>query len=447
MKKIQLSLLLLTILSLSASLFAGGFALSGVGSRATSMGGAFRGLADDATAMYWNPAGLANLEENQIDLGGTFIMPSGTWDPTGTALTGVPGFSAKEFEAEKSLRSFPNLFVTMAKHPRLKYGLGVFVPYGLGTTWDLYKLPSNKTYLPGFPEKEFKSSISVIDIHPSVSYQLLPSLSAGLGLSVFQAKIELAKMSFSPKTDIYKPVSSILDGSGLGLGANLGFIFKPTSNISLGLSGKIPAKVSMEGEAEIYKWIPEVAATDTTAAIDADKYGGQVDIDTDLNLPADIGLGISYKVMPNWTVNLDYSYTMWSSMDSIFVKMKTPVPVLDVKSSTLYFNWKDTYRVSLGTEYTMCSNTFRAGAYFDQSPIPGQTQTPTLSDVGNKYSVNLGYGRVFGKLSLDVNAQYVIFSEREVTSLHEDYQGFPTNIAGVYNSNSISGNIGLGYRF
>jgi long-chain fatty acid transport protein len=206
MKKIQLSLLLLTILSLSASLFAGGFALSGVGSRATSMGGAFRGLADDATAMYWNPAGLANLEENQIDLGGTFIMPSGTWDPTGTALTGVPGFSAKAFEAEKSLRSFPNLFVTMAKHPRLKYGLGVFVPYGLGTTWDLYKLPSNKTYLPGFPEKEFKSSISVIDIHPSVSYQLLPSLSAGLGLSVFQAKIELAKMSFSPKTDIYKPL-------------------------------------------------------------------------------------------------------------------------------------------------------------------------------------------------------------------------------------------------
>ncbi len=132
----------------------------------------------------------------------------------------------------------------------------------------------------------------------------------------------------------------------------------------------------MEGEAEIYKWIPEVAATDTTAAIDAVKYGGQVDIDTDLNLPADIGLGISYKVMPNWTVNLDYSYTMWSSMDSIFVKMKTPVPVLDVKSSTLYFNWKDTYRVSLGTEYTMCSNTFRAGAYFDQSPFLVKLKLP-----------------------------------------------------------------------
>ncbi len=107
MKKIQLSLLLLTILSLSASLFAGGFALSGVGSRATSMAGAFRGLADDATAMYWNPAGLAFLEENQIDLGGTFIMPSSTWNSAGTQYPSIPGFSSKEFEAEKNYVLFP----------------------------------------------------------------------------------------------------------------------------------------------------------------------------------------------------------------------------------------------------------------------------------------------------------------------------------------------------
>lgn len=58
MRKIPLTLLILSLLSFTSLLFAGGFALSGVGSRATSMAGAFRGLADDATAMYWNPAGL-----------------------------------------------------------------------------------------------------------------------------------------------------------------------------------------------------------------------------------------------------------------------------------------------------------------------------------------------------------------------------------------------------
>ncbi|OYD17314.1 hypothetical protein CH333_01205 [candidate division WOR-3 bacterium JGI_Cruoil_03_44_89] len=38
----------------------------GVGSRASAMGGAFVGMADDATSLYWNPAGSALLEEKQL---------------------------------------------------------------------------------------------------------------------------------------------------------------------------------------------------------------------------------------------------------------------------------------------------------------------------------------------------------------------------------------------
>ena len=80
-KKIRLcfvpGIVFLAISLITVSAFGGGMALSGIGAKAISMGGAFRGLADDATAMYWNPAGLANMEDISIDLGGTFIMPSG----------------------------------------------------------------------------------------------------------------------------------------------------------------------------------------------------------------------------------------------------------------------------------------------------------------------------------------------------------------------------------
>ncbi len=440
MKKIQLSLLLLTILSLSASLFAGGFALSGVGSRATSMGGAFRGLADDATAMYWNPAGLAYLEENQIDLGGTFIMPSGTWDPTGTALTGITGFSAKEFEAEKSLRSFPNLFVTMAKHPRLKYGLGVFVPYGLGTTWNNYNQAAIGITHTGFPVDEMKSSIFIIDAHPTVSYQFTPCLSAGLGFSAMYGSINIAKLQF-PYTgvspyyyDYQRPKTTDLNGDGMGFGANFGLIYKPMSTLSVGLSGKIPSKIELSGDVESFNW----AAPDSMT-------GGVFDIESELNLPGELGLGLSYKLMPNLVLNMDYAYTMWDNLDEVVVDITTP---LGVSQDKLLFNWKNTSRISLGAEYTMCSNTFRAGAYFDQSPIPGKTQTPTLSDVGDKISANLGYGRIFGKFSVDANVQYVSFTERKVEATNVDpATNMPTNMMGTYNSNSISGNIGLGYRF
>jgi len=38
----------------------------GVGARAIGMGGTFAAVADDATSLYWNPAGIANIEENEI---------------------------------------------------------------------------------------------------------------------------------------------------------------------------------------------------------------------------------------------------------------------------------------------------------------------------------------------------------------------------------------------
>ena len=39
---------------------------NGFGARALSMGGAYAGVADDYTAIYWNPAGLADLNKSQF---------------------------------------------------------------------------------------------------------------------------------------------------------------------------------------------------------------------------------------------------------------------------------------------------------------------------------------------------------------------------------------------
>jgi len=469
MKTIKLSLLMVIMLSVCiGSLFAGGFALSGVGSRATAMGGAFRGLSDDASAMFWNPAGLGFMDENSIGLGGTFIAPTAEWDSKGTifAYNGnpvqtYPGYADKKYVAEKNLKSFPNLFVTMAKNPKLKYGLGVFVPYGLGTTWNAYELPTNLPtawggspliYQAGFPKNEMLSSIAILDMHPSVAYQIMPNLSAGMGISVLYGSIDLAKVAFypdpanppdptNPLTYQYKyaPVSSDLSGTGIGYGANFGLMFKPMETLSLGLSGKMPTKVPMKGEAEVYLWKPQ------SATLPALKLGGKSDIDTDLNLPGDFGLGLSYKVMPNWVVNLDYTYTMWSTLEKVEVTMKDPIvitPTMSVTESIIDFKWEDTSRISLGTEYKMpCGNNLRLGFYYDQTPIPVETQVITLSDIGNKISSNIGWGRSFGKLGVDANFQYVMFTERKVET-----QG-ATNMAGTYNSNSMSGNVGLSYRF
>lgn len=438
-------LVLLTVLMLSlcfSYLFAGGFALSGVGSRATAMAGAFRGLADDPSAMFWNPAGLGFMNETSLGLGGTFIMPSGEWENNGPYFSVVTGYENKTYEAEKSLRSFPNAFVTMAKHPKLKYGMGIFVPYGLGTTWDAYKQPAMYDGFTDFPDDEMLSSIAIIDFHPTVTYQIMPNLSAGVGVSVYYGMIDLAKAQYS-SGPAFIPTTSDMSGTGMGYGANMGLLYKATECLSIGVSGKLPTDLKMNGDIEIYTWLP-AAMSPTTADW---KVGGKSDIETTLKLPSEIGFGLSYMVKPNWKVNLDYAYTMWERLDKVVIELDDAITVHpnpavpQVTESTIVFDWENTSRISLGTEYEMCANQWRLGFYYDQTPIPVETQIPTLSDVSNKISSNIGWGRSFGKIGLDANFQYVLFSEREVKD-----QG-TTNMAGVYNSNSISGNIGLSYKF
>ena len=79
MKKVtKLALNVLLVLSFSTSTFANGLSLNSVGTKALGMGGAFVALSNDATAIYWNPAGLADQKASVLAYF-TGVMPSGSY--------------------------------------------------------------------------------------------------------------------------------------------------------------------------------------------------------------------------------------------------------------------------------------------------------------------------------------------------------------------------------
>lgn len=461
MKFIRTTILLALLLGISAGLFAGGFALSGIGSRAISMAGAFRGMADDGTAMYWNPAGLAFQTHNEISLGGTFIQPDTRWQNT----LPLPGFPTTDIDAENKLRTFPSLFASFPKSDAIAWGVGAYIPYGLGSTWDAYDPYSITTFAgvpagatvtwpTGFPEQEMSSSVAVVDLHPTVAYKLMDNLSFGVGMSMLYGQIDLAQVKPHSVFSYIAPATFDMSGTGLGIGANAGLMYKPFKNFSLGLTGKTPSNVYMEGEAEVLLWLNDYAnftvwGASNPAFLVPATYGGTEDITATLKLPAELGGGLSWNILKNWTVNLDYAYTMWERLDMVRVEMDAPIVILaghptssaSITSSDLVFDWKDTSRASIGTELRFGNSAIRLGAYYDETPIEEATQLPTLSDISDKMSGNIGFGHSFGKLTVDLNGQYIMFPERTVTTQTA------TNMPGVYNSSVIAGNLNLSYRF
>ncbi|MFO7660018.1 MAG: outer membrane protein transport protein [Candidatus Cloacimonadaceae bacterium] len=463
MRTLKLGLLTVILLTLCVgSLFAGGFALSGIGSKAISLGGAFRGLADDGTAMYWNPAGLGFMERSFITLAGAGIMPVAEYQSEDI----LPGISGEAITAEEKLWLFPNLYAVKGGQSRMKFGLGVYVPYGLGAEWDIYDLPTGNfnlisptdttltaiTWSEGFPEKEMMSSIGIVDIHPTVAYQFSEHFALGAGLSVYYGMIEITKVKPHGTFGYNLPTLMELEGTGLGFGGNLGLMYKINEHATMGISGKMPAKVKMDGEATVRTWLSnyvnymsQVMAENPNAYLYAVNavIGDTTDIKADLNLPGDIGFGVSIKPNPRWTINADVSYTFWNTLNTIIIEFDPPAVIgpTTMEESEMITLWKDTFRFSFGTEYKFNKVALRGGFFYDESPIPYNTLNPTLPDISDKYSGNVGLGFHLGNWIIDVNYEHIMFDERKITPQTSE------NMFGIYNSSVDAFNFGLTFLF
>src|SRR5512143_3819169 len=87
---------LLVLLFAAASANAAGFRLPEAGAKAMGMGFAFTAQADDPSAIYFNPAGLTQLDGQNVMVGGTYIYEKGgEFSGTATAPPLGPGETQK----------------------------------------------------------------------------------------------------------------------------------------------------------------------------------------------------------------------------------------------------------------------------------------------------------------------------------------------------------------
>lgn len=350
--------------------FAGGFDNSGIGIKGMSMGGALVGIADDASAIYYNPAGLAMNAEN-------------TWD--GEAY-GYSVFTDLKYTAnsiqDKSDETviLPGVFISRKQHD-WAFGFGCYVPYAGGRSKyeNFQGTPYNLEYEAG-----------LVALTPAIAYRLRPDLSIGAGVSLYMGSMESSV--FDP--NVSTVVKSEYDDYLAGFGANLGLMYNPTKKVRIGVSVKSKVPVSMDGTVTI--------------------AGNATDSEVDFTLPYYFAAGIGYEVNTKLTFGFSAYYMLWGDMDNITFTTAG----IENQMRTYY---KNSWNMGLGMEYKMRKEiTLRAGLRYMQGATKAEGLNPALNDVDLlSPSIGVGY-RITEYLELDIVGSYAYGFEKEYNSQNFD---------------------------
>ena len=217
------------VLALKAS--ANGFRLADQDAFATARGEAFVATADNPSAIYYNPAGITQLEGNNLRGGIYGIYLDQSYSPPS-------GFqnSGQTYHSSDNLAAVPQVFYTdTPTNIPVSFGLGLYAPYGGSMSW-----PQDT----GFRAVALNGSLTYFTINPVVAYKVLPSLSLGAGLMVNYANMDLEQGMIG---DPLPPNFFRFKGDGWGVGYNLGLRWQPIDQISIGATFRSPTTITLAG--------------------------------------------------------------------------------------------------------------------------------------------------------------------------------------------------------
>jgi long-chain fatty acid transport protein len=458
---------LLFFLLLNGSAFGGGgFAVPGVGSKALGMGGAFRGLADDWSASFWNPAGLAFLSKSEVSSN----LYTFNFRPEYTAkvefgqdgyLYSV-GYENATLYPEDRVLFLPSFsgFYKFTQLEGFSGGIAFFVPYKLESKWNTYKPPDEYVNTIPYPEFDHETSILIWDLHPTLAKNFMEEkLSVGAGLSIQRADFKLRRVVLTPTVVLprpyeYFPVDWSLKTNGWGVGFNLGVLYKASPKLQFGFSYKSPTDIKLKGDLDMVMYLPTLKPYFEGGTL---SYSN-ADFETTLPLPGDLGVGVAFKPLEKLTLTFDISSTNWSRLDylnteDLFLDLSfhgdSLLYALYADESKLLFKWDDITRFSLGGEYLFGEKlSVRAGYFFEKSPIPNSTFTLLFPYVGDKNCLNLGLSYKLNSFEFGYNYELVAHKKREIKNIVDQNQdGFFDNLPGDYKMILHSSCFSLTYRF
>jgi long-chain fatty acid transport protein len=411
---------------LSATAFGAGFSIFEQGAKASAMAGAFVATADDPSAIFYNPAGIAQQRELSVLAGATFINFSNEFngDPNSPVAAGV--------DAKYDRHTFvpPNMYAIMPIGENFTVGVGVFAAWGLRTDW-----------ADPFPGRYISkdADLKTTSVNPVVAWQSSDGrIAIGGGVEYRRSRVILSanRMALNPFTNRIVDVANIRLASEYGddIGWNIGILYKASEQWRFGASYRSDMDIDLNGDAEVQQISTGSPQFD---AIVATQLPPNQKISTTVPFPA-IGLiGIAFSPNPEWDIEFNISHMTWKRFKALTVDFETTPSA----GFTRVQNWEDSSAFRLGVNHNATEMwDVRFGAVYDQNPQPVEAVSPLLPD-SDRIGATFGTGWHKGPFVADWSVMILHFKDRSTEGRNEE--GFN----GTYKTDAVLWSFNLGYRF
>lgn len=314
----------------------------------SGLGNAYAGsaaVAENASTIFYNPAGMTQLQGSTFSGGIAAIGTSFKFSDRGSSV-GLLAGSGNGSDAG-GWGYVPDAYFSSALSRDLSVGVGVGAPYGLKSEY-------TNPWLGAAQSTRF--DVKTYNINPSVAYRVNDTVSLGAGLNWQRMTAEYVRqVAVNTPTNVASPLKLTLDGNSWGW--NVGALFNLSPSARLGLSYRSAISYDVSGN---------IAVSGPSAPTNAALSGGA---NASLKLPDVFILSATQQVSDKWQMLGDLSWTGWSS-----------IPKLDVLRSsgtlaqTLDTDFRDTWRVALGASYQYNDATkLKFGIAYDQTPVRNET--------------------------------------------------------------------------
>jgi long-chain fatty acid transport protein len=417
MKKILLSSAALSaLLFTAASAQAAGFYIQE--QSVSGLGASFAGQAAmprDASILFYNPAGMAELDQGQINLGLHMIAPHAALEDTGTTIA---GFSLAQLGREHddggnpgSLSPIPNAYlaVPVTDDHSLWAGIGISAPFGLGVEY-------NDEFFGRYLST--KVDLRTMDIQPGLAWK--PNKYISLGGSVV---FEYARANFQQKLANEDLVR--LAGDAITMGYSAGVMLHPLEGTRIGISYRSEINHKAEG--------------DQTTELGT--LGSDTGANAKIKLPDTATLALAQDIGPRWTLLGQVSRMGWDNFDSLQVIPENAGSI----GPTLLFDYQDSWAYSAGAEYKASDTlTLRGGIQFDQTPTTDEGRSAFNPDGDRIWYSGGASWKVSEDLSFDAGLSYIDIDGEPINQTRSGGVAVKADVNDAY---VVIGSVGLTYKF